>query len=166
MKSRRPAKFVAYTVVLAMISGCAVTPERFEKSKFSMSDTEVCKAVAAAEKSGDSNYIFATGQEQTRREVTDEGCAMLISADKKKTAIAGAAILGALVILAASRGGGGGAPQAQANDYDWDWDQFYNQYRQLVWACRGVQTGQFADNSRCQYKLQIDSHWPSKEAPR
>nr|WP_143028912.1 hypothetical protein [Massilia sp. PDC64] len=48
------------------------------------------------------------------------------------------------------------------NDFDWEWDQFYNSSYQLVWACRGVQSGQFADASRCAYKPQTDLRWPEK----
>lgn len=47
-------------------------------------------------------------------------------------------------------------------DFDWDWDQFYNQNGQLVWACRGVQTAQFAEPARCAFKPQTDLRWPAK----
>jgi hypothetical protein len=32
----------------------------------------------------------------------------------------------------------------------------------LVWVCRGMQTGQFADLDRCRYKAQHDNTWPAK----
>lgn len=73
--------------------------------------------------------------------------------------LTGVVVLGAAV--AASKGGGGGGAY-QPEDYDWDWDQFYNQYRVLVWACRGVQTGQFAELERCSYKYKTDLRWPKK----
>ena len=47
-------------------------------------------------------------------------------------------------------------------DYDWDWDQFYDQYYNLVWRCRGIQTGQFADSSNCYYDYKDDDRWPGK----
>lgn len=49
-----------------------------------------------------------------------------------------------------------------SQDYDWAWDEFYNEYRQLVWACRGKQTGQFAPEEKCMFKMRIDNTWPEK----
>ena len=63
---------------------------------------------------------------------------------------------------AAAGGGGGGGGAYGASDYDWDWDQFYNQYGQLVWACRGIQTGQFAELHHCAYDVKVDTRWPGK----
>lgn len=48
----------------------------------------------------------------------------------------------------------------QGADFDWEWDQFMLQNGQVVWACRGVQTGQFAPEQRCAYKLKTDWKWP------
>jgi hypothetical protein len=76
-----------------------------------------------------------------------------------RTILTGAALLG--VAAAISKGGGGGGGY-QPEDYEWDWDQFYNQYRTLVWACRGIQTGQFAEPYRCSGRYQTDSRWPDK----
>jgi hypothetical protein len=70
--------------------------------------------------------------------------------------------IGAAAYYGSKGSGGGGYAPAQAADYDWDWDQFYNANYQLVWACRGVQTGQFSDESHCTYKAKIDSRWPAK----
>lgn len=50
---------------------------------------------------------------------------------------------------------------APARDYEWDWDEFYYD-NSLVWACRGVQTGQFAEQSNCAYKVKVDFRWPDK----
>jgi len=47
-------------------------------------------------------------------------------------------------------------------DVDWDWDQFYHSTGSLVWACRGIQTGQFADLYRCSGKSKNDYRWPNK----
>lgn len=47
-------------------------------------------------------------------------------------------------------------------DAEWDWDQLYDQRYNLVWACRGVQTGEFADPMRCSGKFQSDGRWPGK----
>lgn len=68
------------------------------------------------------------------------------------------AVAGAVALANSPGGGSGYAP----TDYDWAWDEFYNQYNQLVWSCRGMQTGQFAELDKCAYKVKIDSTWPSK----
>jgi outer membrane murein-binding lipoprotein Lpp len=47
-------------------------------------------------------------------------------------------------------------------DREWDWDQFYGPNNQLVWACRGVQSGQFADAAYCNYLMKVDFRWPDK----
>ena len=88
----------------------------------------------------------------------------------KQSAGAAVAILGAVLLVAAasrsgSSGGGGGQYNSDATDYDWAWDEFYNQSYQLVWACRGKQTGQFAMQDKCAYKPQNDFTWPAKTAP-
>ena len=47
-------------------------------------------------------------------------------------------------------------------DYDWAWDQFYHNSGSLVWACRGIQTGRFAEKKNCYGKIQNDNRWPNK----
>ena len=54
---------------------------------------------------------------------------------------------------------------ANFRDRDWDWDKFFDQYGNLVWMCRGVQTGQFANDDKCGGKHQTDLRWPRKSAP-
>ena len=46
-------------------------------------------------------------------------------------------------------------------DREWAWDQFYHSTGSLVWACRGIQTGQFAKKTRCNGKPQNDYRWPN-----
>jgi hypothetical protein len=76
--------------------------------------------------------------------------------------ILGVAAAAAIAAGGGSGGGGTGGNSFAPTDYDWAWDQYYNQYRQLVWSCRGKQTGQFAELSKCQYKVQNDLTWPAK----
>ena len=57
--------------------------------------------------------------------------------------------------------GGGQPPVAQQRDWDWAWDQFYKD-GYLVWACRGMQTGQFAEEWHCSPKVKTDYAWPQK----
>jgi hypothetical protein len=48
------------------------------------------------------------------------------------------------------------------HDTDWAWDQFHHSTGSLVWACRGIQTGQFAKFERCDGKSKNDYRWPKK----
>lgn len=52
-------------------------------------------------------------------------------------------------------------PQYRPVDIEWDWDQFYHG-PQLRWACRGVQSGQFASEENCMFKAKTDLRWPEK----
>ena len=52
--------------------------------------------------------------------------------------------------------------QKRSRDYEWAWDQFYHSNGSLVWACRGVQTGQFAEKINCLGKPKNDYRWPNK----
>ena len=85
---------------------------------------------------------------------------------------AGKVLLGAIAAIAVGvllgkaigRGGGGFAPapipKAATSDYEWDWDEFRDGGGHLVWLCRGVQTGQFAEDARCLGRAKIDFRWP------
>lgn len=150
-----------------VMAGCAITPQRFEAEKYRMTELEVCQSAVDAYRGPDYSFRSSVEAEAARRGLTVERCKSLLEEDRSKKLAAAAVVLGVLAIAAAARGGGGGGGGAGApTDYDWDWDMFYNQYRQLVWACRGVQSGQFADNGKCAYKVKTDSRWPSLEAPR
>ena len=43
-----------------------------------------------------------------------------------------------------------------------DWAEFYDQYGNLVWHCREIYTGQFADNFRFAGLTYSDARWPDK----
>ena len=77
----------------------------------------------------------------------------------------GDAVLGALILGGVAYGlsqmDSYPAPTSSKGDYQWDWDAFYRDGR-LVWACRGVQTGRFAELERCRGKPKNDSRWPTK----
>jgi hypothetical protein len=151
-------------VVAASVAGCAVTHEQFGQRRAGMSDTQVCRTWVAAVRAGNHSYASDASEEAGRRGVTEQGCVDLIK--RQDAAIAAAVvILGVAAIAASKAGGGGGSAYAPAQaEYAWDWDLFYNQYNQLVWACRGIQTGQFADQWRCGGKVKTDARWPSLSA--
>ena len=41
------------------------------------------------------------------------------------------------------------------------WDMFRDQYGRKVWRCRGINTGQFADNDKCSSLTKNDDKWPN-----
>ena len=55
-----------------------------------------------------------------------------------------------------------GLDKLPTHDTDWAWDQFHHSTGSLVWACRGIQTGQFAKHTRCAGKSKNDYRWPNK----
>jgi hypothetical protein len=65
-------------------------------------------------------------------------------------------------IGAAISNGANTQSQYLPTDSDWDWDAFYDGYGNLLWRCRGIQSGQFANNSSCQYDYMDDDRWPNK----
>jgi hypothetical protein len=147
-------KKIAATLIFSMLTGCAVSPAQFYANKSGFSDSQLCRATQTT---SNVNFKWDVVMELDRRGVTSENCEQMI---RNQNIAIGAALIG-VAAIAASRGGSGGGASS-STDYEWDWDQFYNEYRKLVWACRGVQTGQFADGYHCSGKYQIDSRWPQK----
>lgn len=78
----------------------------------------------------------------------------------KKAAAVGVVAL-ALVAIAKGGGGSGGGQNYGANTVDtgWAWDGFYSNGL-YQWACRGVQTGRFAEEWHCAGQTKVDSYWP------
>lgn len=163
-----PSKRIAAILVMTMLAGCAMSPADFRASRYEVGDTRLCKTWSSAATSGDSAFMSEVGDEVLRRGLSVAKCDQLER--QQAVAIGAGILLGAAVIAAARHGGagggaavGGGAGYATTvYDYDWEWDQFYNQSRSLVWACRGVQTGQFAEQQHCSGKLMNDWKWPAK----
>lgn len=159
----------ALVAVAVALTGCATTPAQFAAQRQRMSNPDVCKAVVDARAGNDLTYMSDTYDEARKRGLTVAECEAYVAKARSDLATGVAAVaLIALAVVAASKGSGttaGNSYASTATDYQWEWDEFYNDKWQLVWACRGVQTGQFADQSRCQYKLKVDTTWPSKSAP-
>lgn len=159
-------KSVAAILVTVIVSGCAANAENFYRQRQTMSDVQLCRTYESSEQKtfqaqSVNNEIFAN---DVRVELNSRN----LSADQYKkivtgqnVAIGAGAILGAALIAIARRNGGGGGGNAY-RDTDWDWDEFYDGSHRLVWACRGVQTGQFADSYHCAGKPQTDERWPGK----
>jgi hypothetical protein len=160
-------KFLCLLCCVALMA-CTATPQQFATDRYSMSDGRLCRSLRDAEERSDYSFATKIRDETERRGLDDQKCD---SAIKKQNIGAGIAILGAaLIVSAASKGGGGGGgsgsyPNGGGADYDWAWDQFYGHTGGLEWRCRGMQTGQFAENAKCVYKPMNDLTWPSKVAP-
>ena len=45
-------------------------------------------------------------------------------------------------------------------DRNYWWDRFKDQYGNYQWRCRGGQTKQFAENSKCSGVSKDDDRWP------
>jgi hypothetical protein len=155
---------IIFGCTLILLSGCAVTPEQFYSQRSSLSAVTLCRTYQSAVQS--SQWQLARDIETelgSRLGVQASQCSKVIS--DNEMAILGGVLIAAAVVAAASEGGGAAAPpvtSSQISDYDWDWDQFYNEYGVLVWRCRGIQTGQFAENSNCAYDAMTDHRWPTK----
>ena len=142
----------------SVLAACAASPAQFQSTKYSMSDTRACNTLSSAQ-SG-TNYAFAreVSAEVSRRGLNDARCKQLIN--EQRALIAGAVLVTTAVAVAAhnSGGAGGGSP---SSDFQWDWDMFYQGGKQVA-RCRGVQTGQFAEDWHCNGKAVNDNHWPGQ----
>lgn len=148
-------KIVAVLTALAL-GGCATSPKGFATNRHSMSDSRLCRTLASALDGNDTQFAADVAEEAHRRGLNVASCEKLVR--DQNIGIGLAAALAAIAVAAARRGGGGGG--TASSDYTWDWDQFQNAYGQLVWSCRGVQTGQFADLWRCNGLAKTDYRWP------
>lgn len=97
----------------------------------------------------DGHYIYSYGS-YTKAAASVDWAAIAV----------GILIVGAVAAAASAASSGGGYAPAQVTDYSWGWDQFQDQYGTLTWRCRGMQTGQFAIDEKCQYQIKTDYQWP------
>jgi len=158
-------------VFIGILASCAASPERFYRERSSLSAETLCRTYDAAIKKSDLTLAGDASQElSTRLGISTNDCPALVSAQNAKIAagIIAAAAITAVAIAASKKkhhGGGGYYPAAASNstfDHEWDWDQFYGENGELMAACRGVQSGQFAEQWRCAGKAQSDWRWPGK----
>jgi hypothetical protein len=166
----RRSRFYAILLSSALLlTACAVSSERFYSNRGSLGAVSLCRTHQTAIRNG--QYQLAKDVEQELRARLKKNlsqCEEIISASNRAVA-AGVLATAVVVAAASSKGGGGGSgttskTTSSATDYDWDWDQFYNQYGDLIWRCRGVQSGQFAEDYHCAADYKSDTRWPSKSA--
>lgn len=145
------------------LSGCAVQSSHlFDQRKSTLSDGEVCRSYLHGLEHDDFGLMRNAQIEAINRGFDVSSCKNKVQNENVK--IIAVAALTTAVAIAAKNSGKGNAPAtpSQPIDFEWDWDQFYNEDRQLVWACRGVQTGQFSTLDKCTFKTKTDYRWPEK----
>ena len=150
--------------------------DHFAKHKSGLIDEGVCAALFTAadeyQRQRTAAYLKETLVELQRRGRSVDWCIHRRKEQQDTAAgvVAIVAVVGLVALVAAGGGGGGGTPQtdfsATDRDWDWDWDQFYDENYQLVWVCRGVQSGRFSTTGRCDYKAKVDLRWPGTRFTR
>lgn len=158
---RRAAVSAAVALALATAS-CTTSQQTLAKNPSAVSTSALCRTLSSTKDAKFQDDLYA---ELVRRSVTLVQCADMIRKQNQAIAagIAIAAVGAAVAVCSNNDCGGGG--YGRPNYYQGaDWDEFYNQYRQLVWACRDIATGQFVDYSNCFGKAQTDWRWPAKYA--
>ena len=152
-------RVLTYILVALLLQGCAVSPAQFRASRSTLSDTRVCNTWHKARRHSNVEFLRTVVEEAEVRGLSSAQCDRLIT--RQRLAAVGAVLLTATLVAVAANnaGGGGAAPNMYAADYEWDWDIFNNHGQEVV-RCRGVQTGRFAQNSRCRGKFVSDRRWP------
>ena len=150
-------------LVVTPLGGCATSSASYYEKRGSFSNATLCRTYQSAQKEGNASFATDVRSDLSTQFGTDiHNCDSIIKAQNQKIAGVIVAVAAVAAVAAAAANSGGGGSGYTASDYQWDWDLFYNQYGQLVAACRGIQTGQFADNYRCAGLTQDDNRWPAK----
>jgi hypothetical protein len=169
MDMARPFGFlIATTVTVGCVSGPALNSD-----PVSLESRDVCRLRQSALQKGNDEIFDAATAEIERRGYTVQDCYRWAAGDeldkqarteriKQGLALAAVALGAAAVAYSAAHQSGSSGTQSVTYDREWDWDLFHDQYGNLVAACRGVQTGQFADGWRCSGKAQTDWRWPGQ----
>lgn len=164
---KRSLLVIILTMGTMSSAGCALTPDQFYSAPSSFSAVSLCRTQIMATTRADYQLVNDVETELRNRLQTDPSQCNKIVSDNNMAIAGGVLAVVAVAALAASAADGGYSPggyntQTADSDYDWDWDQFYNQYNTLVWRCRGIQTGEFADDLKCVGDPRSDLRWPGK----
>jgi hypothetical protein len=155
------ARAIAVALSASLVAGCAVSSQSFYRSPYSVSNLELCKTIRASEVKSNPTFTRDVVRELTARGLTPASCNEIIQA--QRLAIAAGIAAGAAIYAAAQNApAAAGSNTYVARDYAWDWDQFYDEHRNLVWACRGIESGQLAESHRCNGRYRSDWRWPGK----
>lgn len=119
-----------------------------------LSKNQLCKDMKKSRKTASPNYTYYLS-ELTTRGLTEKQCAVQWG----KIFLAVGAV--AVVAAAASGGGGGSYGAARTEDVTFRWDEQPEEFgRGRRWVCRGEQTGQYAEITRCAGTIKADTRWP------
>ncbi len=159
----------------ACLAACAASPDRFYSNRYSLGDTRLCRTFDKADLTPDATFAADVQAEMARRGLSPQRCEQL--EHHQNVAIGAAAVVTAVAVVAlhdSHKNGGGpnvfvvpdpiyvqGWERDRTVDREWDWDQFYRG-SELVWECRGVQTGQVAPAFHCDGMPMTDARWPAK----
>ncbi|KQZ80898.1 hypothetical protein ASD64_11440 [Mesorhizobium sp. Root157] len=159
MYLNRGIRAVATAFLALSLASCTTSREALNKDPKAITTSALCRSFFST---NDQQFKVDILVELSRRSVSAEQCATMVKQQNQAIA-AGVAIaaVGAAVAICANNncGGGGYTPNYYQGA---DWDAFYNQYGQIVWACRAIATGQFTYASNCYGKAQTDWRWPGK----
>jgi hypothetical protein len=162
----RSVLVIAVIATLIVTAGCAVSSERFYSQRDSLGAVSLCRTYKSAIQRGEPQLARDVEAELRMRLTTEVSQCNEIISESNAAAVVGVIAAAVLVAAVAEGGGSSGSSNttASSSDYDWDWDQFYNEYGTLIWRCRGIQTGQFAEDTKCVSDLKTDLRWRSKSA--
>lgn len=119
-----------------------------------LTKNQLCRDMKKSRKAGSPNYSYYLS-ELTTRGLTEKQCAVQWG----KIFLAVGAV--AVVAAAASGGGGGSYGAARTEDVTFRWDEQPEEFgRGRRWVCRGEQTGQYAEITRCAGTIKADTRWP------
>lgn len=151
MKSRATCSIVC---VALLLSGCATSKAKFYASPDRVGNWSLCRTLGDAMSAGDRDYANDLANEAGVRGLSIEDC-------KTRNMIVNVGVVSVVVlgVVAAALAGGNGGNGA-GTDTSWAWDQFQSTSGGLMWACRGKQTGRFADQWRCAGLPMGDFTWP------
>ncbi|WP_147377764.1 hypothetical protein [Mesorhizobium waimense] len=138
------------------LSACTTSQQALTKNPKAVSQSALCRSFITTKDEGFRQELYA---ELSRRSISAAQCADTVKKQNQAIAagIAIAAVGAAVAVCAKNNcGGGGGGRYYQGAD----WDAFYNQYGQVVWACREIASGRFTYDYNCYGQAQTDWRWP------
>lgn len=142
-------------------TACTTSEKTLASNPASVGAAALCRSYS---KTTDAQFQQAILIELYKRSIAPEQCKAIVDRQNKAIAVGIAAVaIGAAAVAVCSKnncGGGGGGGYSQGSD----WDAFYNEYGQIVWACREIATGRFTYEYHCAGKAQTDWRWPAKDA--
>lgn len=150
---------ICITASLALVA-CSTSPQTFYADSSRVSDTSLCRTYSETE---DPNFKADTRTELDQRGISDRECDQLIVAQNIAIGVTAAVAVGVTAAALCNNGGCSGGGGGGGGSYQYaDWDQFFDQYRILIWRCREVATGRFTEDENCQFYAKIDDRWPHK----